>query len=51
MIVVMVKWSFSKVSSWSKSRTSFYELNSCNVRNLVASFRHRLGGGYIDNIL
>jgi hypothetical protein len=29
----------------------FYELNSPNVLNLVASFKHCLGGGYINNIL
>jgi hypothetical protein len=29
----------------------FYELSSPNVHNLVVSFKHCLGGGYIDNIL
>ncbi len=29
----------------------FIVLSSPNVRNLVASFKHHLGGGYIDNIL
>jgi len=29
----------------------FYELSSPNIRNLIASFKHCLGGGYIDNIL
>ncbi len=28
----------------------FYELNSPNIHNLVVSFKHHLGGGYIDNI-
>jgi hypothetical protein len=51
MIVVMVKWSFSKVSNWSKSKTKFYKLNSPNIRKLVVSFKHYPNGGYIDNIL
>jgi hypothetical protein len=51
MIVVMVKWSFSKVNNWSKSRTKFYKLNSPNICSLVASFKHRPNGGYIDSIL
>ncbi len=50
MIVMMVKWSFSKVGKWSKSRTIFV-IEISNIRNLVASFKHHLGGGYIDNIL
>jgi hypothetical protein len=29
----------------------FYELSFPNVCNLVASFKHRSRGGYIDNIL
>ncbi len=28
-----------------------YELNSPNICNLIGSFRHCPGGGYIDNIL
>jgi hypothetical protein len=28
----------------------FYELSSPNVCNFVASFKHHLGGGHIDNI-
>jgi len=28
----------------------FYELNSPNVRNLVAFFKHHLKGGYIDSV-
>ncbi len=29
----------------------FCELSSPDIRNLIASFKHCLGGGYIDNIL
>jgi hypothetical protein len=34
-----------------KIQDNFYELSYPNIRNLVASFKHHLGGGYIDNIL
>ncbi len=32
-------------------KDKFCELNSLNICNLVASFKHCLGGGYIDSIL
>jgi tRNA splicing ligase len=34
-----------------KTQDKFLVLSSLNVRNLVAFFKHRPSGGYIDNIL
>jgi hypothetical protein len=34
-----------------KNQDKFIVLNSLNVRNLIASFKHHSGGGYIDNII
>jgi hypothetical protein len=38
-----------KTEELEQIQNKFYELSSPNVRNLVASFKHHLGGGYINS--
>jgi hypothetical protein len=45
------KMEFLKGEQMEQIQNNFYELNFPNVHNLVASFKHCLGGGYIDSIL
>ncbi len=45
------KMEFLKGEQLEQIQDKFYELNFPNVRNFVVSFKHCLGGGYIDSIL
>ncbi len=40
-----------KGEQFEQIQDKFCEINSPNIHNLVASFKHHLGGGYIDSIL